>query len=76
MHPRRCLNAFSSGVPGDFGSGIAAGRAVVRAVQFYRHEIGWTNRMILGDSLQVMASLIITTFQMARLMEHRSGKFR
>lgn len=27
------------------------------AVQFYRHEIPWTNRMILGDSLQVMASL-------------------
>ena len=28
-----------------------------RAVQFYRHDIDWTNRMILGDSLQVMASL-------------------
>ncbi len=27
------------------------------AVQFYKHEIGWTNRLILGDSLQVMASL-------------------
>jgi adenine-specific DNA-methyltransferase len=27
------------------------------AVQFYRHDIAWTNRMILGDSLQVMASL-------------------
>jgi adenine-specific DNA-methyltransferase len=27
------------------------------AVQFYRHEIPWTNRLILGDSLQVMASL-------------------
>lgn len=27
------------------------------AVQFYRHEIDWANRMILGDSLQVMASL-------------------
>jgi adenine-specific DNA-methyltransferase len=24
---------------------------------FYEHELGWTNRMILGDSLQVMASL-------------------
>ena len=29
----------------------------VRAVQFYRHDVDWTNRMILGDSLQVMASL-------------------
>jgi adenine-specific DNA-methyltransferase len=26
-------------------------------VQFYQHDIDWTNRMILGDSLQVMASL-------------------
>ena len=27
------------------------------AVQFYRHEVGWANRMILGDSLTVMNSL-------------------
>jgi len=27
------------------------------AVQFYQHNIDWTNRLILGDSLQVMASL-------------------
>jgi adenine-specific DNA-methyltransferase len=27
------------------------------AVQFYQHDIDWTNRLILGDSLQVMASL-------------------
>jgi adenine-specific DNA-methyltransferase len=27
------------------------------AVQFYRHQIPWTNRLILGDSLQVMTSL-------------------
>ncbi len=26
-------------------------------IQFYQHDIEWTNRMILGDSLQVMASL-------------------
>jgi adenine-specific DNA-methyltransferase len=26
-------------------------------VQFYRHDMGWANRLILGDSLQVMASL-------------------
>ena len=25
------------------------------AVQFYRHDIDWSNRLILGDSLQVMA---------------------
>ena len=27
------------------------------AVQYYKHEANWSNRMILGDSLQVMASL-------------------
>ena len=29
-----------------------------KAVQFYRHDVDWANRMILGDSLQVMASLV------------------
>ena len=28
-----------------------------KAVQFYCHDVDWANRMILGDSLQVMASL-------------------
>ncbi len=28
-----------------------------QAVQFYQHDVDWSNRMILGDSLQVMASL-------------------
>jgi len=28
-----------------------------RSTEFYRHDANWTNRMILGDSLQVMASL-------------------
>ena len=28
-----------------------------KAVQFYRHDVDWSNRMILGDSAQVMASL-------------------
>ncbi len=27
------------------------------AVRFYEHDVDWSNRMILGDSLQVMASL-------------------
>jgi len=27
------------------------------AVKFYLHDVDWSNRMILGDSLQVMASL-------------------
>jgi adenine-specific DNA-methyltransferase len=29
----------------------------VNKTEFYRHEQNWSNRMILGDSLQVMASL-------------------
>jgi adenine-specific DNA-methyltransferase len=27
------------------------------AIQFYRHDVDWANRLILGDSLQVMSSL-------------------
>ena len=27
------------------------------AVKFYQHDVDWSNRLILGDSLQVMASL-------------------
>jgi adenine-specific DNA-methyltransferase len=28
-----------------------------KAVQFYKHDIDWANRLILGDSLEVMSSL-------------------
>ena len=28
------------------------------AVEFYQHELDWSNRMILGDSLTVMTSLL------------------
>lgn len=38
---------------GDF-NGIAEG---ADKTDFYQHDQNWTNRMILGDSLQVMASL-------------------
>ena len=38
---------------GDF-NGLAAGDA---QTEFYQHDANWSNRMILGDSLQVMASL-------------------
>ena len=33
------------------------GIAGSRLVEYYQHEANWSNRMILGDSLQVMASL-------------------
>ena len=38
---------------GDF-NGISEG---VDRTEFYQHDANWSNRMILGDSLQVMASL-------------------
>src|SRR5688500_15604831 len=37
----------------DF-NGVPAGDA---KTEFYQHDANWSNRMILGDSLQVMASL-------------------
>ena len=37
----------------DF-NGVPGGAA---KTEFYQHDANWTNRMILGDSLQVMASL-------------------
>jgi len=30
----------------------------VKELQFYQHDVDWANRMILGDSLQVMTSLL------------------
>ena len=33
------------------------GLSELDAVDFYKHDANWSNRMILGDSLQVMASL-------------------
>ncbi len=39
---------------GDF-NGLPEGEA---RTEFYQHDAHWTNRMILGDSMQVMASLV------------------
>lgn len=32
-------------------------QSYAEAVQFYKHDVDWANRMILGDSMQVMSSL-------------------
>ena len=32
-------------------------QSYAEAVQFYKYDVDWSNRLILGDSLQVMASL-------------------
>jgi adenine-specific DNA-methyltransferase len=44
---------FQPDLFGDF-NGVPEG---ADKTEFYQHEAHWTNRMILGDSLQVMASL-------------------
>ena len=45
-HEQMDLFADFNGIPDE-----------ARTTEFYRHDANWTNRMILGDSLQVMASL-------------------
>jgi adenine-specific DNA-methyltransferase len=47
-NPEDQINLFS-----DF-NGVPEGDA---KTEFYQHDANWSNRMILGDSLQVMASL-------------------
>ncbi len=44
---------FQTDIFGDF-NGLPDGDA---KTEFYRHNANWSNRMILGDALQVMASL-------------------
>jgi adenine-specific DNA-methyltransferase len=38
----------------EISNGLPKG---VDKTEFYQHDQSWSNRMILGDSLQVMASL-------------------
>jgi adenine-specific DNA-methyltransferase len=53
---REAAEAAAGGTADMFGdfNGIPAG---ADKTDFYAHDQNWTNRMILGDSLQVMASL-------------------
>ena len=51
----RAENAGGGGQPPLFDPEQLTGRA---SVDFYQHEVGWRNRMIAGDSLLVMASLL------------------
>jgi adenine-specific DNA-methyltransferase len=50
---RSQATGFTPDLFADF-NGIPAG---VDRTEFYQHDQNWSNRMILGDSLQVMASL-------------------
>ncbi len=52
---REAAEANASGTVDMFADGNAV--EVADKTDFYAHDQNWTNRMILGDSLQVMASL-------------------
>jgi adenine-specific DNA-methyltransferase len=41
-----------------FDNKVFAAEPLREAVEFYKHEKGWANRMISGDSLLVMNSLL------------------
>ena len=53
---KECAAAEDGGTPDLFAdfNGLPDGAA---KTEFYQHDANWANRMILGDSLQVMASL-------------------
>ena len=64
-HLRRQTEAAAAGGKGDDGGGEVADMfadfnglpSEAAKTEFYQHEANWSNRMVLGDSLQVMASL-------------------
>ncbi len=47
-----------------------------RSTDFYQHAANWTNRMILGDSLQVMASLAEREGLRGSVTEIKYGRIR
>ncbi len=69
MHPEGADRRPAAGVEGSCeGAGVGARPIDLFAdfngvpegadqTDFYQHDQNWSNRMILGDSLQVMASL-------------------
>ena len=52
------LKAGASDSPQQMLFGETAETQAAKAVEFYKHEDNWRNRMILGDSLVVMNSLL------------------
>ena len=62
VHPKAIIDDLKrhAGVPKDDAPDLFAdfnGLDAEARTEFYQHDGHWTNRMILGDSLQVMASL-------------------
>jgi adenine-specific DNA-methyltransferase len=57
MRQSKAAAAQESGAQIDLFSDFNGIPEGVEKTEFYRHDQNWSNRMILGDSLQVMASL-------------------
>jgi len=55
---QRLGEAFHGRQPSLFGSPGEAWERRRQAIEFYRHGVDWTNRLIAGDSLIVMNSLL------------------
>ena len=60
ISPIACIeNVKKSRAPGGQPSLFGPDRLPAeKAIEFYRHSVGWENRMIAGDSLLVMNSLL------------------
>ncbi len=56
-HAEKESNATGSGVQADLFSDFNGLPSDEARTEFYQHDANWSNRLILGDSLRVMASL-------------------
>ena len=57
LRQSRAMQAASPGAQADLFADFNGIPEGVDRTEFYQHDQNWSNRMILGDSLQVMASL-------------------
>lgn len=53
------LNAVTRPTPPQFDFFGETPLPADQQIEFYQHEVGWTDRLILGDSLLVMNSLLV-----------------
>ena len=57
LHQTKQAHAEADGAQADLFADFNGIPEGVDSTEFYQHDANWSNRMILGDSLQVMASL-------------------
>jgi adenine-specific DNA-methyltransferase len=57
--PRDVILSLSRGAPVQTHLFEPFDLPLEKQLDFYRHEMGWTNRLVLGDSLLVMNSLLV-----------------